>query len=163
MHERPRHDPGTTPALVLFDQIGRQTVSPHETTPAPRPRSTPGRGRGRRADPGTTPAHPTNKFTAHTCRKCSAITIAGTTYGLRVDLEPQALNDHTEYAALLAGIPTYDLWPDRTARRRHLEEISHPERVPRHAHHTCGTTYGTLPRPTPPTTSQADPTGPAPF
>ena len=106
---------------------------------------------------------PTKHFTANTCRKCSAITIAGTTYGLRIDLEPQVLNDHTEYAALLAGIPTYDLWPDRTARRRHLEEIAHPERVPRHAHHTCGTTYGTLPRPTPPTTSQADPTGPAPF
>jgi hypothetical protein len=163
MHERPRHDPGTTPALVLFDQIGRQTVSPHETTPAPRPRSTPGRGRGRRADPGTTPAQPTNKFTAHTCRKCSAITIAGTTFGLRVDLEPQVLTDETEYAALLAGVPTYDLWPDRTARRRHLEEIAHPERVPRHAHHTCGTTNGTPPPPPPLATSQADPTGPAPF
>jgi len=109
------------------------------------------------------PQRLTPKFTAHTCRKCSAITIAGTTYGLRVDLEPQALTDHTEYAALVAGVPTYDLWPDRTARRRHLEEISHTERVPRHAHHTCGTTYGTFPRPTPPTTSQADPTGPAPF
>ena len=102
-------------------------------------------------------------FTAHTCRKCGAITITGTTYGIRIDLEPQALDDHTEYAALLAGVPTYDLWPDRTARRRHLEEIQQPERVPRHAHHTCGTTYGTLPRPTPPATSQADPTGPAPF
>jgi hypothetical protein len=109
------------------------------------------------------PQRPTNKFTAHTCRKCSAITIAGTTYGLRVDLEPQVLNDHTEYAALLAGVPTYDLWPDRTVRRRHLEEIQQPERVPRHARHICGTTYGTLPRPTPPATSQADPTGPAPF
>lgn len=108
--------------------------------------------------------HPITKhFTAHTCRKCSAITIAGTTFGLRVDLEPQVLTDETEYAALLAGVPTYDLWPDRTARRRHLEEIAHPERVPRHAHHTCGTTYGTLPRPTPLATSQADPTGPAPF
>ena len=113
--------------------------------------------------PGAPARKPTKHFTAHTCRKCSAITIAGTTYGLRVDLEPQVLSDETEYAALFAGVPTYDLWPDRTARRRHLEEISHPERVPRHAHHTCGTTYGTLPRPTPPTTSQADPTGPAPF
>jgi hypothetical protein len=102
-------------------------------------------------------------FTASTCRNCSAITIAGTTYGLRINLEPQALDDHTEYAALLAGVPTYDLWPDRTARRRHLEEIQQPERVPRHAHHTCGTTYGTLPRPTPPAISQADPTGLAPF
>ena len=109
------------------------------------------------------PQRPTKQFTAHTCRKCGAITITGTTYGLRVDLEPTTLDDHTEYAALLAGIPTYDLWPDRTARRRHLEEISHAERVPRHAHHTCGTTYGTLARPTPPATSQADPTGPAPF
>lgn len=105
----------------------------------------------------------TKHFTAHTCRKCSAITIAGTTYGLRVDLEPQALDDETEYAALLAGVPTYDLYLDRLARRRHLEEISHPERVPRHARHTCGTTYGTLPRPTPPAISQPDPNGPAPF
>jgi hypothetical protein len=122
----------------------------------------PGRGRGRGGDLVQTSSL-TKHFTAHTCRKCSTITIVCTTYGLRVDLEPQVLNDHTEYAALLAGIPTYDLWPDRTARRRHLEEIAHPERVPRHAHHTCGTTYGTLPRPTPPATSQADPTGPAPF
>jgi len=115
------------------------------------------------AVPPCHPPGPTKHFTAHTCRKCSAITITGTTYGLRVDLEPQVLTDETEYAALLADTPTYDLWPDRTARRRHLEEISHPERVPRHAHHTCGTTYGTLPRPTPPTTSQANATGPAPF
>jgi hypothetical protein len=93
---------------------------------------------------------PTKHFTAHTCRKCGGITIAGTTYGLRVDLETTCLDDHTEYAALVDQVPTYDLWPDRTARRRHLEEITHPERVPRHAHHTCGTTYGTLPRPTPP-------------
>jgi len=145
---------------LLFDSI---SVSPHETTPPPRPGSIPGRGRGRRADPAATPPKPTRNFTASTCRNCSAITIAGTTYGLRINLEPQALDDHTEYAALLAGVPTYDLWPDRTARRRHLEEIQQPERVPRHAHHTCGTTYGTLPRPTPPATSQADPTGPAPF
>jgi hypothetical protein len=163
MHKRPRHDPGTTPAPVRFDQISGQTVSPHETTPAPRPRSTPGRGRGRRADPGTTPAHPSSKFTANTCRSCGVITITGTTYGLRVDLEPLVLDDHTEYAALLAGVPTYDLYPDRIARRRHLEEISHPERVPRHARHTCGTTYGTQPRPTPATTPRPNTDGPPPF
>jgi hypothetical protein len=122
----------------------------------------PGRGRGRGGDLVPTPSL-TKHFSASTCRKCSAITIAGTTYGLRVDLEPQALDDETEYAALLAGVPTYDLYPDRLARRRHLEEISHPERAPRHARHTCGTTYGTLPRPTPPAISQPDLNGPAPF
>ena len=112
------------------------------------------------------PCHPprlTKYFTSNTCRKCQAITIAGTTYGIRIDLEPQALDDHTEYAALADGIPTYDLWPDRQARRRHLEEIKHHERVPRHARHTCGATYGQLPRPTPPATHQPDPNGPAPF
>jgi hypothetical protein len=109
------------------------------------------------------PQRLTPKFTANTCRKCQAITITGTTYGIRVDLEPQVLDDHTEYAALADNVPTYDLWPDRIARRRHLEEIKHPERVPRHARHTCGTTYGQLPRPTPPATSQPDPNGPAPF
>ena len=92
----------------------------------------------------------TNRFTVGTCRKCGAITITGTTYGIRLDLEPNTLNDHTEYAALTDHVPTYDLWPDRTARRRHLEEIKWPERVPRHARHTCGTTYGTDPRPEPP-------------
>ena len=97
--------------------------------------------------------HPITKhFTASTCRKCSAITITGTIHGLPHHLEPTTLNDHTEYAALVDQVPTYDLWPDRTARRRHLEEISHPDRVPRHARHTCGTTYGTHPRPTPPAT-----------
>ena len=111
---------------------------------------------------GTGP-RPTKHFTANTCPKCSAITITGTTYGLRIDLEPQVLDDHTEYAALLAGIPTYDLYPDRIARRRHLEEISHPERVPRHARHTCGTTYGTQPRPAPATTPRPNTDGPPPF
>ncbi len=149
-----------------FTPLTRQNTHLHQ--PAPNLHQ-------RRSQPALTPAPPvrgaggrgqvtlTKHFTAYTCRKCGAITIAGTTYGLRVDLEPQVLTDVTEYAALLAGVPTYDLWPDRTARRRHLEEIQQPERVPRHAHHTCGTTYGTLPRPTPPATSQADPTGPAPF
>lgn len=92
----------------------------------------------------------TGHFTASTCRKCGAITITGTIHGLPHHLEPTTLNDLTEYQALADGIPTYDLWPDRTARRRHLEEIKWPERVPRHARHTCGTTYGTDPRPQPP-------------
>ena len=99
------------------------------------------------------PCHPqrrTERFTASTCRQCGRIILAGQIHGLRLDLEPTTLNDLTEYQALSDGIPTYDLWPDRTARRRHLEEIKWPERVPRHARHTCGTTYGTDPRPQPP-------------
>ena len=122
-------------------------------------RSSPPKGgnaeRGRR--------HDTPKFTANTCRKCSAITIAGTTHGLRIDLEPTILDDHTEYAALLAGVPTYDLWPDRIARRRWLENIRQPDKAPRHARHTCGTTYGTQPRPTPATNPRPPADGPPPF
>lgn len=95
------------------------------------------------------PTHRTNKFTANTCRKCHRIILVGTIHGLPINLEPTTLNDHTEYQALADQVPTYDLWPDRTARRRHLEEIKWPERVPRHARHTCGTTYGTNPRPNP--------------
>jgi len=91
------------------------------------------------------PQRLTPHFTANTCPKCQAITIAGAPHGIRIDLEPTTLDDHTEYAALLADIPTYDLWPDHVARRRHLEEIKYPDRVPRHARHTCGTTYGTQP------------------
>jgi hypothetical protein len=113
--------------------------------------------------PGAPGRKPTQHFTASTCRKCGAITITGTIHGLPHHLEPTTLNDHTEYAALADQVPTYDLWPDRTARRRHLEEISHPDRVPRHAQHTCGTTYGTHPRPTPPATNPGDPNGPPPF
>ncbi len=104
----------------------------------------------------------TDHFTASTCSKCGAIIIAGTIHGLRLDLEPTTLNDHTEYQALADQVPTYDLWPDRTARRRHLEEIKYPERVPRHARHTCGTTYGTNPRPNPAPTSRP-PTDEPPF
>jgi hypothetical protein len=122
----------------------------------------PGRGRGRGGDLVPTPSL-TKHFTASTCRKCGGITIAGQTYGLRVDLEPHMLDDETEYAALLAGIPTYDLYPDRIARRRHLEEISHPERVPRHARHSCDRTYGTRPRPTPAATPRPSADGPPPF
>jgi hypothetical protein len=109
------------------------------------------------------PQRLTTKFTASTCRKCGAITIAGLTYGLRVDLEPQVLDDETEYAALLDGVPTYDLWPDRIARRRHLENIRQPDKAPRHARHTCGTTYGTQPRPTPATNPRPTTDGPPPF
>ena len=115
------------------------------------------------AVPPCHPPSPTQHFTANTCPKCSAITITGTTYGLRIDLEPQVLDDHTEYAALLAGVPTYDLWPDRIARRRHLENICQPDKAPRHARHTCGTTYGTQPRPAPATTPRPNTDGPPPF
>ena len=159
-------DPAATPPRPrLFSpntQFHQMSVIPHETTPPPRPRSIPGRGRGQSSDPAVTPPR-TNKFTASTCRKCGAITITGTIHGLPHHLEPTTLDDHTEYAALAEHVPTYDLWPDRTARRRHLEEISHPDRVPRHARHTCGTTYGTHARPTPPATNPGDPNGPPPF
>lgn len=106
------------------------------------------------------PTGRTDKFTASTCHKCGHIILAGQIHGLRLDLEPTTLNDLTEYQALADGVPTYDLWPDRTARRRHLEEIKWPERVPRHARHTCGTTYGTDPRPEPP--AQPSPTNDTP-
>lgn len=105
----------------------------------------------------------TPHFAPNTCRKCQAITITGTIHGIRIDLEPQVLDDLTEYQALRDGIPTFNLWPDRIARQRHLEEIKRPERVPRHARHTCGTTYGTNPRPTPPATRPPNPNGPPPF
>ena len=102
--------------------------------------------------------HPITKhFTANTCPKCGDITITGTTYGLHLHLEPQMLNDQTEYNALHDQVPTYDLWPDRIARRRHHAHITHPTRVPRHAQHTCHTTYGTTPRPTPPAPPHAAP------
>ena len=102
--------------------------------------------------------HPITKhFTANTCPKCGDITITGTTYGLHLHLEPHMLNDQTEYNALHDQVPTYDLWPDRIARRRHHAHITHPTRVPRHAQHTCHTTYGTTPRPTPPAQPHAAP------
>ena len=100
---------------------------------------------------------PTKHFTASTCPKCGDITITGTTYGLHLHLEPHLLNDQTEYNALYDQVPTYDLWPDRIARRRQHAHITHPTRVPRHAQHTCGTTYGTTPRPTPPAPPHAAP------
>ena len=137
-----------------------KTGFPHESDSSTRPRPKPGRGRVRS---GNLVQHSSQHFTASTCRKCGAITITGTIHGLPHHLEPTTLNDHTEYAALAEHVPTYDLWPDRTARRRHLEEIRHPDRVPRHARHTCGTTYGTHARPTPPATNPGDPNGPPPF
>ena len=111
--------------------------------------------------PSARPAQPrTQYFTASTCRKCGHVILAGQILGLRLDLEPAMLNDITEYQALRDGVPTYDLWPDRTARRRHLEEIKYPDRVPRHARHTCGTTYGTDPRPEPPARPAINPDDP---
>ena len=89
--------------------------------------------------------------------------LAACATSLRVDLEPTMLDDQGEYLALRDSVPTYDLWPDRVARRRHLEEIAHPERVPRHARHTCGSQYGQHPRPTPPPHVAPDPDAPAPF
>jgi hypothetical protein len=84
----------------------------------------------------------TKNLTPNTCHKCSAIILAGTTYGLRLDLEPRQLDDQTEVDALADKVPTYNLLPDRTAQRRHLEEIRGPARYPRHAKHTCGRQYG---------------------
>lgn len=109
-------------------------------TPAPPVRRAGGRGQVSRAD----------KFTASTCNKCGVITLTGTTYGLRLNLEPRTLDDHTEYLALADGTRTYNLLPDLTAQRRHLEHIKRPERHPRHAEHVCGQQYGTQPRPVPP-------------
>ena len=100
---------------------------------------------------------PTKHFTANTCPKCGNITITGTTSGIPLHLEPHMLNDQTEYNALHDQVPTYDLWPDRIARRRQHAHITHPTRVPRHAQHTCHTTYGTTPRPTPPAQPHAAP------
>lgn len=91
----------------------------------------------------------TEHFTAMTCPKCSSAILSGTTYGLRLDLEPRTLDDHTEYLALADNVRTYNLHPDLTARRRHLEHITRPERHPRHAEHVCGQQYGRNPRPAP--------------
>jgi len=96
------------------------------------------------------PQRRTDRFTANTCRKCGAIILTGTTYGLVLHLEPRTLTDETEYRALVDQVPTYNLLPDNTVDRRHLEHIKHPERYPRHAEHVCGKQYGTQPRPTPP-------------
>lgn len=131
--------PGKPPAPWQEEQLPGFPASLHSRKP----------GTGSNL-PGAPPRKPTHKFTAGTCHKCGHIILAGQIHGLLLDLEPTTLNDLTEYQAIRDGIPTYDLWPDRTARRRHLEEIKWPERVARHARHTCGTTYGTDPRPDPP-------------
>lgn len=106
------------------------------------------------------PCHPrqrTTYFAASTCRKCGHIILAGTTYGLRLDLEPRQLDDQTEVDALADNVPTYNLLPDRTAQRRHLEEIRGPAKHPRHAKHTCGRQYGHhSPPPAPATPSTTD-------
>lgn len=92
----------------------------------------------------------TEHFTANTCPKCKTAILAGTTYGMRLNLEPRVLNDHTEYAALLDQVRTYNLLPDNTAQRRHVEHIKRPSTHPRHAEHTCGKQYGQQPAPAPP-------------
>ena len=155
-----RPNPVQRPSTTIFQPINTKPGSPHESDSSTRPRPKPGRGRVRSGNPVQ---NPSNLFTASTCSKCAAIVLAGQILGLRLNLEPTMLNDHTEYQALADGIPTYDLWPDRIARRRHLEQIKWPDRVPRHAQHTCGTQYGTDPRPNPPTTPRPDPHGPPPF
>ena len=87
---------------------------------------------------------PTRKFKAGTCPQCHHITIAGLTdFGFTLHLEPTTLTDLDEYNAIRDGVPTYNFWPDRTVRRRTVSEIRAHEVVPRHARHTCGTTYGT--------------------
>lgn len=142
-------DPATTPPRprqigrnVLFEQM---TVIPHKTTPPPRPRSIPGRGRGRVSDPAQTP--PLNrKFTANTCPACGATTIAGLVLGIRVDLEPHTLSDLEEYQAIRDGVRTWDYRHDATITDRGVAEIRGPTRHDRHARHVCGTTYGTQPR-----------------
>lgn len=142
-------DPATTPPRPR--QIGRNalfkqmTVIPHETTPPPRPRSIPGRGRGRVSDPAKNPPI-TRRFTANTCPACGAITISGLVLGIRLDLEPLSLTDHDECRAIADQVATYNLHPDLVVRLRGVAEIRSPSRHERHARHVCGTTYGTQPR-----------------
>ena len=153
--------PSAAPQIALF---------PHESDQrAPRAEEGPNLSalgpevrRPKGGHPGP-PPRPTQHFTANTCRKCGAITITGTTYGLPLHLEPDTLDDHSEYQALLNNVPTYNLLPDRTAQRRHLEHIRAPSRHPRHAQHTCGTQYGTNPRPPAPAPTVTTPDGPPPF
>lgn len=92
----------------------------------------------------------TEHLTANTCPKCKSAILAGTTYGMRLNLEPRTLDDHTEYLALADNVRTYNLLPDRTAQRRHVEHIKRPSTNPRHAEHTCGSQYGHHPAPAPP-------------
>ena len=155
MTSRPRPDPALTPPNALNVQNVLELVSPHETTPPPRPRSIPGRGRGRRADPASTPPH-TTKFTASTCPKCHHITIAGiTNFGFTLHLETLQLTDLDEAQAIADLVPTYNLYPDRLVRLRWLTHIRHPTTAPRHARHVCGTTYGTRTPPAPARTRAA--------
>jgi hypothetical protein len=153
MSSRPRHDPVTTPSrprqMSILSNFDAQTVIPHETTPSPRPRSIPGRGRGRGVDPVTTPSI-TPKFAANTCPACHHITIAGITeLGFILHLEPLQLTDLDEARAIADDVPTFNLFPDRRVRQRWLTHIRHPATVPRHARHVCGTTYGTQTPPAP--------------
>jgi hypothetical protein len=83
-----------------------------------------------------------HKFTANTCPKCGAITIAGLELGARYDLEPTPLTDLDEYHAIRDRIRTYNLHHDLTITRRFITEVRAPTRVDRHALHTCGRTYG---------------------
>ena len=92
----------------------------------------------------------TEHLTANTCPKCKSAILAGTSYGMCLNLEPRTLDDHTEYLALADNVRTYNLLPDRTAQRRHVEHIKRPSTNPRHAEHTCGRQYGHLPAPAPP-------------
>jgi hypothetical protein len=156
MNNQPRPNLVPTSSPSTLGPQKTQNRFPHESTSSPRPLPMQGRGRGRGGNLVPS-ASLTQQFTASTCPKCGDITITGTTYGLHLHLEPHMLNDQTEYNALHDQVPTYDLWPDRIARRRHHAHITHPTRVPRHAQHTCGTTYGTTPRPTPPAQPHAAP------
>jgi hypothetical protein len=105
-----------------------------------------GRGRGRSGNLVPTSSQVTHKFAANTCPHCHHITIAGLTdFGFTLHLEPTTLTDLDEYNAIRDGVPTYNFWPDRTVRRRTVSEIRAHQIVPRHARHTCSTTYGTQP------------------
>lgn len=94
--------------------------------------------------PGAPARKLSSTFTANTCPKCGAITIAGISEdtGCRLDLEPSPLTDLDEYRAIVDQVRTYNLGDDLAAMRRFVTEVRAPTRVDRHALHTCGKTYG---------------------
>jgi len=106
----------------------------------------------------------TTAATLTRCPRCGVWTLTGHAEGEPARADPLPLDEHGEYAALMAGRTTYNLHVEITGRRyltpRTSIEIAAPRRCVVVTAHRCGRPIGSAPPPPPPGARAAS--GPAP-
>lgn len=84
---------------------------------------------------------PSQKPRASVCPTCRSTVLSAQVDGLWTLVEPHVLDDHAEATAIADGVHTFNRHPGELSRRV-IQHIWSEARLPRHAEHVCGRTYG---------------------